>query len=132
MLLEKSKIQTAGNRKRKFSAISFQKSLTFRICVFFRKCAMFRWSIPLSQGKTLEQYLWNKVFKKVGRIYVYFNYSYFSDINIFSKIFVSEKHFWRNSSVTLRYLIIFHPNQGLGRGSRQKYKLKSIKRRGLE
>lgn len=32
--MEKSKIQTSGNRKKKFSAISFQKDLIFHICGF--------------------------------------------------------------------------------------------------
>ena len=30
-----------------FSVISFQEFLSFPIWVFFRKCSMFHWSIPL-------------------------------------------------------------------------------------
>ena len=52
--LQKSKIQTVGYRKKKFfSVFSFQKFLIFHIFSYFmifhfRKCLMFRRSIPLS------------------------------------------------------------------------------------
>ena len=46
IILQKYKIQTVGNRKKKVSVISSQKFLIPNIR-FFRKCSMFRQSIPL-------------------------------------------------------------------------------------
>ena len=55
-ILQKSKLLTVGNRKKKFfSVISFQKFLIFPICTFSEKWPMFRRTIPLNISQISQE-----------------------------------------------------------------------------